>query len=111
MVKRERATEVIDTTRHDMDPEMLDVNHPDHYRGTICPNCAAEIVDAADVFDQWTTDPHLWNALKYIQRTDRKLGQAGLKELGKAIWYLVRAFRARGGRLADVVDVKERRER
>ena len=83
----------------DVEKEKELVNHPDHYRGTICPHCKAEIVDSADIFDQWWgNDPHLWNAGKYMQRAGRKLDAsdteiaATIRDLKKVVWYVVRAI-------------------
>lgn len=71
------------------------VNHPAHYRGTICPNCSEEIVDVADVIDQWTKDPHLWQVLKYVARAGKKDPATEIEDLQKAQWYLGRAIARR----------------
>lgn len=74
-------------------PPVDMVNHPPHYSGTTCPTCGTEM-QVADILDQWfPTDPHLWQAGKYLARAGRK-GEA-LEDLEKAEWYLKRAIARR----------------
>jgi hypothetical protein len=57
------------------------VNSPPHYnKGKY---------EAADVLDDWfASDPHLWNANKYMIRHEHK-GKP-IEDLEKAIWYINR---------------------
>lgn len=57
------------------------VNHPAHY--------TFSKYEVADVADEWyPTEPHLWQANKYLARWDKK-GDP-VENLEKAIWYIQR---------------------
>lgn len=67
--------------------------NPDHY--TRCKETlGVEVVDILDYF--FGTDPHLWNAGKYLLRVGHKPGQDRVTELGKAAWYIERAKEKNG---------------
>lgn len=61
------------------EPDM--VNSPPHY-------CIGQY-EVADVLDEWfATDPHCWQAVKYIAR--HMLKGRPVMDLEKAIWFIKR---------------------
>ena len=58
------------------------IHHPDHYGGKDDPFEAIKVIEA------WDLGFHLGNAVKYINRADRKANR--LQDLKKAQWYLAR---------------------
>lgn len=72
---------LINNMRRRADAKVDMVNHPPHYtKGKY---------EAADVLDDWfLTEPHLWNAGKYMSRWDAK-GDP-VENLEKAIWFINR---------------------
>lgn len=57
------------------------VNHPSHY--TFAPG-----YEVIDVLEAWKPPPHIWTAIKYLARFDKK-GRPK-EDLKKAIWYIER---------------------
>lgn len=75
-------------TQESQKPEL--VNHPQHY--TPGP------FEVYKVLHHWgITDPHLWNAIKYLARAGKKDQARELEDLEKAQWYLSLAIRLRRG--------------
>ena len=58
------------------------VEHPDYYGGKDNPYEAIKVIDA------WGLGFCLGNAVKYISRAGKKLGNNKLIDLRKAVWYL-----------------------
>jgi hypothetical protein len=77
---------------------------PTHYRGLL--------PEPIDVVEGWALGFHLGNAVKYIARAGRKLGESEIDDLRKARWYLDRAISrmeiARGNLPSTVVDRKRK---
>lgn len=63
------------------------VDHPAHYGGADDPFEAIKVIEA------WDLGFHLGNAVKYVNRADRK--GTPLEDLKKAAWYLARAIERR----------------
>lgn len=61
-----------------------EVNHPQHYGGGEDPFEAIKVIEA------WKLGFHLGTVLKYIRRHGQKPGEAAIKDLKKAAWYLQR---------------------
>lgn len=68
------------TADHDITGEA--VEHPAHYGGEANPCEAIKVIDA------WGLGFCLGNVVKYVSRAGRKPGEAELKDLKKARWYL-----------------------
>lgn len=62
------------------------INHPAHYGGADDPYEAIKVIEA------WGLDFPLGNTVKYISRAGKKDGEATVKDLKKARWYLDRAI-------------------
>jgi hypothetical protein len=60
------------------------VDHPAHYGGADNPYEAIKVIEA------WDLGFCLGNLVKYVSRAGKKPGEAALKELKKARWYLDR---------------------
>lgn len=60
------------------------VDHPAHYGGADNPYEAIKVIEA------WDLGFCLGNVVKYISRAGKKPGEAMLKDLKKARWYLDR---------------------
>ena len=60
------------------------VDHPAHYGGRENPYEAIKVIEA------WDLGFCLGNVVKYISRAGKKPGEAMLKDLKKARWYLDR---------------------
>ena len=60
------------------------VDHPSHYGGADNPYEAIKVIEA------WDLGFCLGNVVKYISRAGKKPGEAMLKDLRKARWYLDR---------------------
>lgn len=60
------------------------INHPVHYGGADNPYEAIKVIEA------WKLGFHLGNTVKYISRAGLKPGEAIVKDLEKARWYLDR---------------------
>ena len=58
------------------------VEHPDYYGGKDNPYEAIKVIDA------WGLGFCLGNAVKYISRAGKKLGNNKIVDLRKAVWYL-----------------------
>jgi len=72
------------------------VNHPAHY-------CLGGI-EVIDAIEAWELGFHAGNVVKYVARAGRKGGEAELKDLEKALWYLRRLVRVKGGRVEEEVE-------
>jgi len=68
------------TTGHAIDPNG--VNHPKHY------NLHPAGIEAIDVIEHMTFN--IGSAIKYTWRAGLKEGEATLKDIDKALWYLNR---------------------
>jgi len=60
------------------------IDHPNHYGGAGNPYEAIKVIEA------WDLGFCLGNVVKYISRAGKKPGEAVLKDLKKARWYLDR---------------------
>jgi hypothetical protein len=60
------------------------VDHPAHYGGSENPYEAIKVIEA------WALDFCLGNAVKYLSRAGKKPGEAELRDLQKAAWYIQR---------------------
>ena len=60
------------------------IDHPAHYGGARNPYEAIKVIEA------WDLGFCLGNVVKYISRAGKKPGEAMLKDLRKARWYLDR---------------------
>ena len=60
------------------------IDHPNHYGGAGNPYEAIKVIEA------WDLGFCLGNVVKYISRAGKKPGEAVLKDLKKARWYLER---------------------
>tara|TARA_R110000772_G_scaffold190779_1_gene301592 strand:+ start:1492 stop:1719 length:228 start_codon:yes stop_codon:yes gene_type:complete len=62
------------------------VNHPDHYGG------GENIYEVVKVAEAWglDKDAYLFNVLKYIGRSGKKMDNPPVQDLKKAVWYLNR---------------------
>lgn len=60
------------------------VDHPAHYGGADNPYEAIKVIEA------WDLGFCLGNLVKYVSRAGKKPGEAALKDLKKARWYLDR---------------------
>jgi hypothetical protein len=69
--------------RSNVKPDLI--NHPPHYQ-------TASGLEAIDVIEAFGLDFCLGNACKYVLRAGRKTGEAPLKDLLKARWYLNRTI-------------------
>ena len=83
---------LLNTIKTDDEKEIIDnspspssnVQHPVHYGGKDNPYEAIKVIEA------WGVGFCLGNTLKYISRAGKKPGEAELKDLQKARWYLDR---------------------
>jgi hypothetical protein len=66
---------------------MTDMINPDHYKGD-------RKFEPIKVIEDWGLNYRLGNAVKYISRNGRKLGEDTREGLKKAIWYLEREIQA-----------------
>ena len=64
-------------------PESYDNINPGHYR-------ANRKFEPIEVIEDWNLNYRLGNAVKYIARSGRKVGEDPVEGLKKAIWYLER---------------------
>jgi valyl-tRNA synthetase len=64
-----------------------EIDHPDHYGGADDPYECIKVIEA------WGLNFHLGNAVKYINRVDRK--NAPIENLLKAQWYITREVERR----------------
>ena len=67
-----------------MDRAHEAVDHPAHYGGGDNPYEAIRVIEA------WELGFHLGNVVKYLARAGKKNGEALIKDLKKARWYLDR---------------------
>lgn len=66
-------------------------DRPSYYGGADNPYEAIKVIEA------WELGFHLGNAVKYIARAGKKLGEPASKDLTKARWYIERAILLSGG--------------
>ena len=69
-----------------------DVEHPPHYGG----DSAYEVIK---VIEAWGLGFNLGNAIKYIGRAGKKEATPTVKDLRKAVWYIIREIQGLDGRL------------
>jgi hypothetical protein len=60
------------------------VDHPAHYGGSENPYEVIKVIEA------WCLDFCVGNAVKYLSRAGKKPGEAELRDLQKAAWYIQR---------------------
>ena len=58
------------------------VNHPKHY--------AESGIEPADVIEAWGLDFFTGNCLKYVARAGKKPNEPEIKDIEKAVWYLLK---------------------
>jgi hypothetical protein len=69
------------------------VNHPSHY-------CVGGI-EVINAIEAWGLGFHAGNVVKYVARAGKKDQEEEVKDLEKALWYLRRLVRTKGGRWED----------
>lgn len=63
--------------------------NPSHYTMTL----NGQPVEVVDIMEAWfAEDAHMAQAIKYFLRAGRKTDQAYTKDIGKGIWWAVRAL-------------------
>ena len=67
------------------------INNPEYYGGVNNPYEAIKVIEA------WDLGFCLGNVVKYISRNGKKEGEADVKDLKKALWYLERELSHRNG--------------
>lgn len=77
---------------------MSQINHPPHYGGDTT-------YEAIKVIEAWKLGFNLGNTVKYISRAELK-GKP-VQDLEKALWYLAREVRTRGGNVYQAIPTPE----
>lgn len=80
---------------------MSQINHPPHYGGGKNPYETIKVIEA------WNLGFCLGNTVKYISRAEKK--RNAVQDLEKALWYLAREVKKRGGDIHQSIQRRPRK--